>query len=242
MNLRRMTVCLLVGVLLLLSLMASPVVASTYYAASLWVAAEGRCTIGFNPYMVWREPHEISYSTWEYLDRAVGSFVFVVGAQVTDQVHTQWYGDLYPAVEGTVKTYGWLRTSWFHGNEAYGLNLFIYSSPITAAMIGCDPDAFIHSDIYMPTEKLLGFTGTLRRGLAVERVQGNLGFLLTSGSLEPSGERIFVVIFHIYSLIDGKAVEFWWADTEVRAVLYPDQQIVIPAARIFMHEVSINPL
>lgn len=236
MNVRR-SKCLLVTIpLLLLTLTASPVAAQeAYYAVSFWFAAKGQCTMGFNPHMA------DGYSTWDYFERAVGSFVFLGGALATDKVHTEWYGDLYPTVDGTMKAYGWLKASWSHDNEAYGLNLFIYSLPHTVAMIGVDPDIFVTGNLTYNLDLILGYAGAVKRGSVVERVQGRLGFLLVSWT-ELSGKEFTIEMFHIYSLIDGKDVEFWWANSELRLELPGNQLLVIPAARIFVHEVTVTPL
>jgi len=234
----RRSACLLVTIpLLLLTLTASPVAASAYYAASFWFAAQGRCTMAFNPHMV-----DSEYSTWDYFERATGSFVFMGCARVTDQVQSTPWGDCYPAVDGTVKAYGWLKVSWSHGNEAYRLEVFIHSVPHTPAMIGPDPDIFNHGTTYVPPDRLLSLTGTLKRGSVVEPVQAWCGFLLVAGTENPLGKEIAVAGLHIYSLIDGKAVEFWWADSKFSVELPGDQTLVIPAARIFVHEVSVTPL
>ncbi len=158
---------------------------------------------------------------------------------VTDPLYIVWLNwYLYPSVDGTVKAYGWLRMSWSHDKIAYGLNLFIYSLPKTVANMTSDLDIFMQAPTIYNLDRILGFTGTLKRGSMIEWVQGRFGIMLVSGTEEYS-----VAVFHFYSLIDGKDVEFWWVNREL-TVQIPGgiQTLVIPAARIFMHEVSVNPL
>jgi len=238
MNVRRFT-CLLVTItLLVLTLAASPVVASTYYAASFWFTAEGKCLMTFNPHMV---PGK-NYSVFEYFEQAVGSFVFMGRSLVTDPVYVNWLNQyLYPSVDGTVKAFGWLKASWSHDEIAYGLTLFFYSLPHTVANMTSDPDIFMQLSPSFNLDLILGFKGTLKNGSMIEWVQGRCGFQML-GVKDPLGIEYTIAGFHIFSLSDGKDVEFWWSDRDLTVPIPDGSTMVVPAAGIFMHEVSVNPL